>query len=145
MKKFLIFSLMAVFPLVGCDRDSDTREAASEAAEESREAREEALEESREAGSAIERTSEDIAARVPDDDRLDPTTKDHEEFVGKVTRFSVGNTLSIETASGDNQSFDLDETGTKVNMPASIKEGATVRVTVHRSGNQKTIDVAAAQ
>lgn len=126
MKKFLICVLAAaVGSTVACDRD-DTRETG-------REVREEA----KEAGDAIERG----AARLPDDDRLDPTTKDHEQYVGIVTRFTAGQTLSIETADGDNQSFDLDETGTKVNLPKSINKGSKVRVTVQRSGNQKTINV----
>src|SRR5688572_11670932 len=99
MRKFFILPLVATLATVACDR-SDTREA-------SREAREE----SREAGSAIERGAEDVASRLPDDDQLDPTSQKHEEYVGTVTKLTPGQTLSIETASGDNQSFDLKEAG----------------------------------
>src|SRR5687767_4982409 len=107
MKKLFILSLLASMSAFACDGRNDTREAREEAREESREARDEALEESREAGDAAERGAGSLAARVPDDDQLDPTTKDHEEYVGKVTKFTAGKVLSIETATGDNQSFDL--------------------------------------
>ena len=50
-----------------------------------------------------------------------------------------------EPTGPDNQSFDLNETGTKVTMPKSVKEGAKVKVTVDRAGNQKTISVDAAK
>ena len=126
MNKFLTFVFAAaVSSTIACDRDN-RRDAASEAREEANEA-----------GNAVERG----AARLPDDDRLDPRTKDHEQYVGTVTRFTAGQTLSIETADGDNQSFDLDETGTTVNLPKSINKGSKVQVTVQRSGNQKTISV----
>jgi hypothetical protein len=130
MKKLFLIGLMASLSTLACDR-GERREAANDVREETREA-----------GEAIERGAEDVAARVPDDDRLDPTTKDHEEYIGTVTRFSPGKSLAIETASGDNQSFDLDETGTALSMPKNLKEGAKVHVTIHRSGNQKTITVA---
>jgi len=130
MKKLFILALAAALgSTVACDRTDDR--------DTSREVREEA----NRAGNAVERGAEDIASRLPDDDRLDPTTKDHEQYVGTVTRFTAGETLSIETAAGDNQSFDLDETGTKVNLPKGIKQGSKVQVTVNRSGNQKTISV----
>ena len=136
MKKLFILAVAATLGTFGCDRDDR-----SEAREDAREAREEVREEARDAGNAIERGAEDAAARMPDDDRLDPRTKDHEQYVGTVTRFDTGKVLSIETASGDNQSFDLDETGTKVNLPASVKKGSKVQVTIHRDGNKKTISV----
>ena len=129
MRNFFILCLAATLGTIACDR-SERREAAQEAREESREA-----------GRAVERGAEDVASRLPDDDRLDPTTKDHEQYVGTVTRLTPGQTLSIETASGDNQSFDLKETGTTVNMPSGLKKGAKVTVTVDRNGNKKTISV----
>lgn len=133
MKNFLILALAATLGTVACDR-ADNRD-------NTQEAREEAREEANDAGNAIERGADSAAARMPDDDRLDPTTKNHEQFVGTVTAFTTGKTLSIETATGDNQSFDLNETGTKVNLPKNIKKGSKVQVTVNRAGNQKTIDV----
>jgi len=129
MKKFFILSLVAALGTFACDRDD------------AREANREAREESREAGNAVERGAGDVASRLPDDDQLDPTSQKHEEYVGTVTRLTPGQTLSIETVTGDNQSFDLKETGTKVNMPAAVKKGATVKVTVDRDGNKKTINV----
>ena len=131
MKKLLILSLLTTLGAVACDRDRD----------DTREAGREAREETRDAGNAVERAAEDVASRLPDDDQLDPRTKDREQYVGTVTRYTAGKTLSIETATGDNQSFDLNETGTKVNLPKGIKEGSKVQVTINRAGNEKTITV----
>jgi hypothetical protein len=133
MKKLFLLSLLASLSAFACDR-SENREAREEVGEAGREAREE----TREAGEAVEREAESAAGRVPDASQ----TKEHEELTGTVTRFSAGKTLAIQTTDGDTRTFDLDEKGTKVTMSQNIKEGARVQVTVHRSGDQTTINVA---
>ena len=135
MRNLFILSLLASFSLVACDRQ-DARDARDDAARESREAAGEARETGREAARDLDAAADNMAGRVPDAD------KDHEMFVGTVTGFTAGKTLSIQTADGDSKSFDLDEKGTTVDVPKNIKKGAKVQVTVHRAGDQKTISVA---
>jgi hypothetical protein len=135
MRSLFILSLLASFSVVACDRQ-DVREAREDAAEESREAVKDAREEGRETVRDLDAIGDNVAGRVPDAD------KDHEMFVGTVTSFTAGKTLSIQTADGDSKSFELDEKGTKVDVPKDIRKGAKVQVTVHRAGSEKTISVA---
>lgn len=131
MRNLFILSLLASFTFVACDRqDRD------DSARKSREAAGAARETGREAARDLDAAGDNVAGRLPD------AAKNHEMFVGTVTGFTAGKTLSIQTADGDSKTFDLDEKGATVDVPKNIKKGAKVQVTVHHAGDQKTISVA---
>jgi hypothetical protein len=134
MKNLFILSLLTSLSVVACSQQ-DARDARNDAAQASHEAADEA----RQAARDLDAAADNAAHRIPD------TAKEHEMFVGTVTGFTAGKTLSIKTAAGDSKSFDLNEKGTKTDLPKHLKKGEKVQVTVDRTGDQKTISVASAK
>ena len=83
------------------------------------------------AGELIEKESE-TASRLPGDGKVDAINSEHNEYLGTVTDFDPGKSLTIEAANGENHRFDLNERGSSVKVPASVKKGSKVKVTVHK-------------
>ena len=75
----------------------------------------------------IVRSEAEAAGRVPGGAEIDA---EHKMFVGVVRAYKPGKSIEIETTDGDNQTFDLDERGTQVTIPASVKVGSKVEVLV---------------
>ena len=86
-------------------------------------------------GQLIEKESE-TAARLPGDGSADAINTEHNEYVGVVKDLDPGESLSIEAINGENHRFDLNESGSKVTVPAGVKKGSRVKVTVHKAEDQ---------
>jgi hypothetical protein len=83
------------------------------------------------AGQPIEKESE-TASRLPGDGKIDAINAEHNEYVGVVTDLDPGKSLTIEAVNGEKHRFDLNERGSAVTVPASVKKGAKVKVTVDK-------------
>jgi hypothetical protein len=133
MKKFFIVVLAsAVCSTLACERqETKTVETRTQT-------------ETSAAGEPIEKESE-TASRLPGDGKMDAINTEHNEYVGVVTDFDPGKSLTIEAVNGEKHSFDLDERGSAVTVPASVKKGSKVKVTVDKSEDKpQTVTVSPA-
>lgn len=124
MKRFFIPVLAALVGLtLACER-TDTKTVETETRTESSPG-----------GEPIEKESE-TASRLPGDGKVDAISTEHNEYFGVVKDFEAGKSINIEAANGENHRFDLNERGATVAVPASVKKGSKVKVTVHKGEDQ---------
>ena len=127
MKRFFIAVLVPAVALTwGCER-TNTKTTETETR----------IEQSP-SGEPIEKESE-TASRLPGDGKVDAINTEHNEYVGVVKDLDPGKSLTIEAVNGENHRFDLNERGSKVTVPSSIKKGSKVKVTVHKDEDQAQV------
>jgi hypothetical protein len=92
-------------------------------------------------GETVEKET-DTASRVPGDNKLGKTDSEHNEYVGVVTKFNAGKSLTIKGADGETHSFDLNDRNSSTTVAPSIKNGSKVQVTVDKTeGQPQTVKI----
>ena len=124
MKRFFIPVLAAAVAMTLACQRTDTKTVETETRTESSPS-----------GELIEKESE-TASRLPGDGKVDAINTEHNEYVGVVKDYDPGKSINIEAVNGENHRFDLNERGSTVVVPSSVKKGSKVKVTVHKAEDQ---------